>query len=452
MYIHLTQFLAVFTATSSSISDGMQYGWCSPTVPLLMAEDSPIKITTMDAEWLDSIYMIGGIAGLPFTLYLSDKIGRKRSVSIASVIYIISWLLIIFGTNVDYIYVARFLAGLGGNMSFVCMPMYIGEIAHKNIRGFLGSFIYIMVLIGVIIVYTVAPLLEIYLTAVVGICFPIFQLLTFSFMPESPYYLLLQGKEDEAKQSLTFLRGFNNIDKELEEIKMAVERQQGESGRLQDIFLIDSNRKGLIIMTFLNASQHFGAISVILMNTHTILGGVDDVISTYEAGIIFSVIMLLSTIAGSLLLDHFGRKILLIISSLSTAACLLIIAIYFHLESSELVEGLTWVPALAVILYAVAFRLGLGLIPLVITGEIFPTAVKAVGMTISDISYVVFGVISLNVYHALTNLYGFHAPFYIFGIWCVGATIFTAIYIPETKGKTLEEIQILLKGKNFDKK
>ncbi|KAJ8954677.1 hypothetical protein NQ318_011369 [Aromia moschata] len=437
--------------TIGAISDGMHYGWTAPVLPILDSPNSPVKITHTDHTWLESIYMCGGITGLPITIYLVDKIGRKNSIILSAVISLISWTLIGVANRVEYIYVARFLVGLSGDVAFVAAPMYIAEIADKKIRGFLAGIIYIMMLIGILVIYAVAPFVDFYVPSIIGGILVVIQLITFPFMPDSPYYLISKGKEEKAKVQLKRLRTHGDTEKEFTEIATAVKRQKSERGRPQDLFISKSNRKAVVIMFVLNAAQHFSSISVMLMNLHEILSAAESTyLSSNISGIVFATLMLVAATIADFIVDKFGRKILLTTSSLLTGLSLLTLAIFFTLKNSGVdVDGISWIPVASVMVYAAVFKFGLGIIPIVMTAELFPAKVKAMGMTIADFFYVVFALISVELYQRLVSVYYYDLPFYIFASSCLLTAVFAQFYIPETKGKTLEEIQFILKGEPY---
>lgn len=425
----------------------MQYAWTAPIIPILQSPDTPVEIAKADIVWLENIYMIGALGGLPVTIFSVGKFGRKNSILIASVQNLISWIIIAVAPSIEYLYVARFISGMASVVGFVSAPMYIGEIADQKIRGFLGAFIYLMMLIGIIVVYSVAPFVSIPVSSAVGASFLILQLITFPFMPETPYYLLLKGKTKEARKSLQRLRSKEDVETELAEIQKGVERQSQETGRFVDLFLVDSNRKGLLIMTLLNAAQHFSSFSVMLMNFHTILADADSILTPNTAAIVFSVILMIAAMASAATMDKAGRIILLSVSSILTGISLVVLAAYFTVKNAGTdITAYNWVPVLAVMVFAATFKYGLGMVPIVLTAELFPTSVKAKGMTLSNSMYVVFSIASVYVFQELGDLYGMHVPFYIFAASCFLTALFSIFYIPETKGKTLEEIQMILKG------
>ncbi|KAJ8938233.1 hypothetical protein NQ314_011562 [Rhamnusium bicolor] len=430
----------------------MQYGWTAPTIPILLSEDSPIEVTKHQAEWLESILMLGACCGLPVTMYLVDKIGRKKSLITSGTTTLLAWIVIALAPSVEYIFVARFFAGMAGDMAFVAAPMYIAEMSDQKIRGFLSGLVYVMMLTGILLLYCVAPFVPLWGPCVIGVCINCIGLIIFPFQPDSPYYLLYKNKPDEAKAALRRLRQSEDIEVEFKDIATAVERQknEGQRSRFQDLFLIKSNRKALIIMVVLNASQHMSSISVILMNLHSILAEAGSVYVAASTGaIIFSAVMFCAAMTASLAIDNFGRRMLLCSSGILAGICLMVIAIYFTLKNQGVdVVSVSWIPLVMVMLYAASFKFGIGLVPIVLTAELFPAKMKAIGMTLSDAFYVGFAVITLQLYIELKNSYGIHVPFYIFACSCFCTAIFTICYIPETKGKTLEEIQFILKGEN----
>ncbi|XP_023023948.1 facilitated trehalose transporter Tret1 isoform X2 [Leptinotarsa decemlineata] len=447
-----SQLLAAVSGSLFAVSDGMSYGWTAPVIPYLIGQKSHIVTTKYEAEWLESCLMIGSFMGLPFTIYFVDKIGRKKSLLVAALISLLSWLMILLANKMWHMFIARFLFGVTANTSFVAAPIYIAEIADHNIRGFLSSVIYLSMLVGLLLVYSIGPFCSFYIPPAIGITVLAIELITFPFVPESPYYLLFKGDKENGQKSLHFFRPNKDITNELEDITKAVERQKNETARIQDLILVKSNRKAITIMAVLDAGQHFCAISVILMNLHLILDAAGSIyVDSSIAAVIFAVIMLVVACVASLQVDRYGRKALIIGSTILTGVFLLTLAVYFHLKLIGYnLENVSWIPIVVIMFYAASFKLGIGIVPVILTAELFSTKMKALGMTIADLMYVFGAIISLQLYQWLSNSYGMHIPFYLFGSSSFFVTFFTIWYIPETKGKTLEEIQFILKEENIE--
>ncbi|XP_050310093.1 facilitated trehalose transporter Tret1-like [Anthonomus grandis grandis] len=450
----IPQVVATVLGTLMAVSDGMTYGWTSPMIPYFMSNSSHIEMSENDADWMETINLLGYAAGLPFTILSVDHLGRKISMILSALLGCLCWILLLIAEDIKLLYVSRFMAGMAGDMCFVAAPMYIAEISDYRIRGFLSSLIYFMMIVGIVVVYCTGSLAPYWVTPAVGIILTAAQSAFVIFLPESPYYYVYKNKYEKARKALRRLRAHEDLDAEMKEIQQEVEREKTEKGRPQDLVLIKSNRKALLITLLLNGAQHFVGISVFLMNLQLILEQAgSEYIESTTASIIFAVIMLLSTGAASTIIDKYGRRFLLITSSLLTGFSLLAMTIFFHLQYNNYdVAAASWIPAASVMVYAATFKVGLGLVPIVVIAEIFPTTVKALGMTLSDVMYVMAAVVSIYMYQLLSGHYGLHVPLYIFTVCSFAMVGFTLMWLPETKGKTLDEIQMMLKGELVEQK
>ncbi|KAK5645207.1 hypothetical protein RI129_006507 [Pyrocoelia pectoralis] len=427
----------------------MQYAWTAPIIPMIQRSNSTLQVTNTDVLWLENIYMIGGLAGIPITILTIDRFGRKTSILIGAVQGLVAWILIGFAPSTVYIYVARFLSGIAADVGFVAAPMYVAEIADKKIRGFLGSWIFLKMLVGVVIIYSVAPFVSIPVSSAVGCSFLIIELFTLPFMPESPYFYVMKNNPAAARKSLQRLRSTDDVQDEMEEIDITVKMQQSKKIRYTDLVMKENSRKALLIMTVLNLAQHFSGYSVILMNVHSILddAGAGTSLHSNNTAILYSILMFVAALLASGLVDKAGRKILLGASSVTTGLAILILAIYLALKNyGTNVEPYNWIPIFSVMAFAICFKFGLGIVPIVTTGELFPTNLKALGMTSADGIYIISSILSIYIYQVLKENYGIHVPFFLFAVCCFFTAIFTVFFIPETKGKTLKEIQLMLNG------
>ncbi|KAK9879228.1 hypothetical protein WA026_004075 [Henosepilachna vigintioctopunctata] len=445
----LPQFLAVLSATLNAVSDGMNYAWSSPILPRLKQKNSPIEITETDETWLEISLLIAGLIGLPLTTYLVDKIGRKQSTLAASCTCVIGWTMIAFADHVVYLYIARFMMGVAADISFISSPMYIAEISHKSFRGFLAGIVYTMSMTGTLIMYAIGPYVDFYVPSIVAGVFLITQISTLPFMPDSPYFLLVKGKFVEARNSLRRLRGKGDVEDELSEIQDNIEAErQKEKGKVSDLFTVPSIRKAVIIMAVLNGGQHLGGFTVITMNLHSILETANsEYLGENFAAVLFAGLMLIASLLALLVVDKFGRKTILILSTITTGITLVTIGLYFSLQVSQDVSSISWIPVVAVMIFAITFKLGLGIVPIVLTAELFPATVKAYGMASADAMYVIFGSLSIYIYQFLKDdAGGIYTPFYFFAGCCFLTGIFTFLFVPETKGRTLEEIQSIMRN------
>ncbi|XP_023017676.2 facilitated trehalose transporter Tret1 isoform X1 [Leptinotarsa decemlineata] len=443
------QLFAAFIATLLAVTDGMSYGWTAPMMSYFTSEESHIKMTLEEVEWMETWLMIGTIMALPVTVISVEKIGRKKTLLISCTILIASWIMIAVGGVIEIIYAGRFMQGSGINMAFVAAPMYVGEIAHKNFRGMVASTVFVMMMFGVLLDYSSIPFVSYYVPPIIAVCFLSTQLIVFSFLPETPYYLIKIKQYDKAKKSLQSFRGNSNINDEFEEILREAEIYEKENmSALKAIFQVKSYRKALLIVIFLAFVEPFSCQEIILMNLHEILNSAGSVYmdSTYAA-IIFASLMMVSALASSIMVDRFGRKLLLIISIILTGLCLLTLGLYFHLKRAGFaLDSVSWIPVVAVMVYALVFKVGLGMVPIVIATEILTVKIRALGMTLGDGIYVTASITSLQIFFISKSTFGMHASFYTFAVCVLFMLIITIFWIPETKGKSMEEIQQILNG------
>lgn len=353
-----------------------------------------------------------------------------------------------FGGKIIHIFIARSLVGAAADVAFVCSPMYLAEIAHQKIRGFLAGSIFVMQLGGTLLIYCIAPFVSIRIPPIIGASILITTFIIFPFVAESPYYYLYKGNQEAAKNSLRRLRVTENVDDELNEISASINRQKSESGRLQDLVLIKSNRKALKISIILNGAQHSVGYTAIFMNLHSILEAADaNFIDSNYVAIICAGVMFLASLVSILTIDKFGRKILMNISNIFSAICLIVMAIFYHLQHIGIgVKTVSWIPPVCVINYIAFFNVGLGIVPSVMTAELFSVKVKALGIAVSNGISQLFAIISIYLYQYLHENFGLHTALYTFAFLCFFTFFASLVYVPETNGKTLEEIQVMLQN------
>ncbi|KAK5645218.1 hypothetical protein RI129_006518 [Pyrocoelia pectoralis] len=291
-----------------ALSDGMQAGWSSPIIPRLLLPSSPIKIDEDYIVWIENTYMIGGLFGLGITIYLLDKIGRKKTILVAAVQSFLAWVVIGVARTPWMLLLGRLIAGISGDINYITTPVYISEISHKSVRGSLGSTVYIMMHVGILLVYCIGPYISILNTSIVGAVINVVQFLTFLGMPESPYYLLMKEREEEARKSLVILRASKNVEEEFKSISESVNEENRNPTRLLDLFSVKTNRKGLMITIVLNAVQDFSGMTVLVMNLQTILDDMSSTISPTFIPIIFMVFVVISSITGAFLMDSLEDK------------------------------------------------------------------------------------------------------------------------------------------------
>lgn len=433
----------------------MHYGWPSPSLPQIVNNsNSTISISSDAGSWMAVMPLIGAVIGAVTAASIVDCLGRKKTIIATCVPFFLAWMLIAFAKSAIELNVARFVAGVADGVTFTVVPMYIGEISDKKVRGMLGSSCSVTWIMGFLLINIIGSYLSISLTAIVSSLVPLLAFVTFIWMPESPYYLLMRGREEEAKESLRKFRKVDDVDDEINRIKASLITQKKEgSGRFFDLFTVKSNRKAVLIIAGLRGFQQFSGTTAITFYAQEIFKHAGDDISPHHASMIYFSVQLLLTIVSSSIVDKAGRKPLLIISMAGSALALFFEGAYFYVKTETHLDtsSFAFLPVVVLIGFTIIFSLGMQSIPILMLGELFPTSVKAFALCLADVYFSVVATIASKFLQIMKDNYGMYCAFFGFSVCSVIGLIFIVFCVPETKGKTLEEIQDYLRG-NENKK
>ncbi|XP_063548829.1 facilitated trehalose transporter Tret1-like [Cydia strobilella] len=437
------EYVAALSATLITAAAGTTVGWTSPTLPILMAHDSPIETSADQSSWIASLMILCSAASPIPASYLADRIGTKKTLLLAAVPYIIGWVLVMFAGNIPTIYASRLVSGLGYGIAYTAAPMYLGEIASDEVRGAMATLITVMSKFGILSQYAIGPYVSMLGLASFNIAIPILFVVTFSTMPESPYYFLKQGQPDQAERSLKKLRGRRYMRGELESMTHLVNENMKEKSRWKDLLIVGGNRKGLIILYGIYFTQQFCGSTAIIAYAQQIFGAADGGLGDKESCIIFGTVQLLTSAISSQLVDRLGRKPLLLISSCGVGLTNIIVGAYFFIkhENSDYVVNLKFIPIIVIPIFIFSYTIGLATVPFAITSEIFPTNIKskatcAIQMFVALMTFAV-----TKLYQVVADNYGNHVAFWGFGALSVAGVVFILVLLPETKGQSFAAIQ-----------
>ncbi|XP_066836583.1 solute carrier family 2, facilitated glucose transporter member 8 isoform X2 [Anser cygnoides] len=401
-------YLATFAAVLGPLSFGFVLGYSSPVIPELRKINDPtLRLDSSQASWFGSVVTLGAAAGGILGGYLVDKVGRKLSLMLCSIPYVSGYVVIISAQNVWMLYFGRILTGLASGITSLVVPVYISEISHTKVRGMLGSCVQLMVVTGILGAYIAGITLKWHWLAVLCSFPPCIMLLLMSFMPETPRFLLNQNKHAEAIASLQFLRGpYVDHEWECRQIKANVEE---ENSRM--------------------ASVVVGAVQVCF------------------------------TAVAALIIDKTGRKVLLYISGIIMAVSTALFGLYFkmvlpHGNNSSNADlcftlnsvspgtenSLSWLAVVSLGLFVAGFALGWGPVPWLVMSEIFPLKARGISSGVCVLTNWVMAFLVTKEFHDLIALISY-GTFWLFSAFCCLSVTFTAFYVPETKGQTLEQIE-----------
>ncbi len=407
--------------------------------------------------------LIGCVIGGSLSGFISKSIGRKNGLFIAAVAFFISAIgawkpeaFNFFGTLDAYSFVVyRIIGGIGVGIASMISPMYIAEIAPAKIRGRLISFNQFAIIFGMLVIYFVNYFIAKqgddqwlntigwrYMFLSGAIPAGLFILLLF-FVPETPRFLVLNNQEDKALKVLNKIAGKDDAKKILEEIKGTL--HEHNVPWLSYGFMI------IFVGIMLSVFQQFVGINVVLYYAGNIfrnMGASTD--SSLLQTIIVGSVNLLFTVLAIVTVDKFGRKPLMIIGSIGMAISMIALGSTFYLGGSVLSQSGGYIALTFMLLYTASFAMSWGPVCWVLLAEIFPNSIRGAMSIAVAAQWIANWVVSLtfpmmNDNAFLTEKFNHGFSFWIYGVMGIISALFMWKFVPETKGKTLEEMEKLWK-------
>ncbi|XP_047525556.1 facilitated trehalose transporter Tret1-like [Pieris napi] len=453
------QYLAASFASYGSLCTGMSMGWTSPVFPKLRSENSPLpQIPTLQEEnWIGSLLVLGGLLGPLITVPLLNRVGRRWIVMGSNIPLLLGWLLAGVATDLPTLYAARIMWGCATGMQFASVPLYIGEIAEDKIRGALSALFLLFINVGFLLAYAIGPFTSYWgLTATGGIL-SLFYIPFTWLIPETPFFLVYKGKIEEASEVLQKLRGLSKdgVQAELDGLQAMIAREFKTEPSIKDLWATKGNLKALGICVFLAMLLQLSGIDVLLFYMEELLVKIGTTISATDGTIIMGVVQVVTSCITPLVVDRLGRKLLMWTTSLGLTIFLGIIGVYALLDSHYKynVAPYAFLPLLCLIVYMVLFTLGVGPVPWILVAEMFPPRTKCLASGIASFCCWTAGFVWTRFFRDVAASYGIYTAFWVLAICCGFGFIFSiSPLLPETKGKTFDEIQDMLNNRSNENK
>jgi len=401
--------------------------------------------------WSTGSALIGCVFGAAIAGMISKSLGRKMALLIAAFLFFISALGSAIPETVTQLVIARIVGGLGVGIASLVSPMYIAEVSPSHMRGRLVSSYQLAIVVGILVVFFVNYLIADFGNEewVVDVGWrwmfgsellpaALFFLLIFT-VPDSPRWLVLKNRIEDAKNVLLQIRNPEVAGQELKEIQNSLESEHSR----RKLRLTTRGVPMIVVIGVLLAFfQQVTGINVIMYYGTEIFrsmgGGTEN--SLFQT-VLVGIVNLIFTIVAIKTIDRFGRKPLIIIGSIGMFVGIIGLGFFIYFQSFGV-----WA-LISVLLFIASFAMSLGPVVWVMIAEIFPNSIRDKAMSIAVAAnwisnYLVaqtFPIISEGDFFRSISNGAF--PFWLYGIMCIFTIFFTLKYVPETKGRTLEDME-----------
>jgi len=451
------QFAAALAASISAFILGNWLGWPSPIQPQIQdihgtANPSSIwylRLSDDDFSWIGSLILLGALVGSMMGGSVMDRWGRKRTLLVLAVPLVLAWFLTVVSVHVSMIFIACLVSGLCCGICSVVCPTYIGEISTPQLRGTLGFMFQLSLCFGMVFSSIMGLGLKWRLISAIMEVIPLVWFISVASVPESPVFLARQGRRREALQSLRQLRGPDfNIELELKQLEESLKAEMATVPRWSDLsepWAYKPTAAAAALMFFVGLS----GVNPASFNAVAIFNAAGSTIDDNLCAVILNVTQVVVNIAATFLTERMGRRLLFLISELICCVSMTTLGTYFYFEQidADSVTNIGWLPLTSLVLFNAGFALGVGPVPWVMAGELVPGKIKGPAVSVATFAnwFSCFLVAKTFIYiqEGLTRA----GTFWLFGVFCLCGALFAYFLLPETKGKSPEEIQNYFTGR-----
>ena len=408
-------------------------------------------LSSFDKGMVTASLSVGAMIGAAVASKMNNQLGRRKSIMVAAVVVIIGTLLASFSPSLAMLTISRLIIGLGVGCSSATVPTYLSELAPSRLRGAMSALNQIFIVSGILIAFLVDYFLNDtanWRAMLAGALVPaVILLIGLNILPETPRWLLKLGKEDEARAVLVSSHGTSDVDGELASIREVVRLDTEQQSRWRDL-VAPWIRPMLVVALLLAIGQQFSGVNAINAYFPTMLVTLGFATSAaLFSGVLLGVTKLLFTAWVVFVVDRWGRKPLLLIGNVIMVVTLGLAGwVILNVTNKGALGALTLI---LMILYLVGYELGWGAVVWIMMAEIFPLKSRAAGMGVGAVVLWASTGIVTAVFPIISdkNHLGLGPTMWVFAGINVVLFVLARWLIPETKGRSLEQIELDLRGR-----
>jgi len=451
------QLLPTLVINLAALSSGLSLGFSAIAIPQLKSNATwygqtelyqPFNLNMESGSWIASIFGLGAIFGGFAAGYLGTKFGQRKTMFMLAVPDIVAWIFIASAQNIPMMLFGRFLAGFSAAAYSPTIQTYIAEIAQPQHRGWLGGLTSPILAFGALLSYCLGSLISWHYVAIIGIFIPLSMIPGLFLLPDTPYWYIQQGDEKKALQVIEKFReqGANSL-AELWAVSDGLRSSITELSFKEAVQRLTQRqyRRPFLTLNFLFVLTAFtGNFAITFYAVDIFQHSGNGAINSYLSAIIIGAIKFLGAILYIPAVKYISRRMLICGSSfvMGTSMSILGLAMYSH-ESGlySNLEAMVWLPLVCITIYMLADPIGVGSVPFLYLGEFFPAETRSIlsGITVGLSNLNMF--IVVKTFPGLTNMVGDSGTFWLYSAFCFVMILYTLVWIPETKGRTLQDIE-----------
>ncbi|XP_065217377.1 facilitated trehalose transporter Tret1-like [Planococcus citri] len=440
------QCLAVIPVCLLEFAIALACGWLGPMIKIFLEDpNSEIKATEEECSWIASMPGFGRIFGPFFSILLLDVLGRKVMIQITAAIFAALWLPILFTRSVGILCISFFFCGLGIGICNGLTAVYIGENCSPKIRGILCSASVTSFYLAVLMQYTIAGYLSYSTLATVNFILAFCGLISCIFLTvETAQFLMLKGRFDKAESNMMWLRGTENkhdIITDFENIKANVASEKLKKTSYRELFFAPANFKSLIIVLTLNMA-HAATGNIALFTYISVLFPENAHFTSNQVTVYYGISQMTFCLLASFVIEKVNRRSLTLFAFSLFLVCHSVSAYFFYdaANSESPSKYGFWIIFTMVCLFC-GFSAVLDSVVHMIRGELFPQSIKPIGSGLAIATHSLAQFFTVKIFLMIKSQYGIYMNFVGYAVGSVAAFWFTYFFLPETRGKTLIEIQ-----------
>jgi sugar porter (SP) family MFS transporter len=433
----------VYFAVCVAALGGMLFGYDTGVISgaILFVQKQFSLSATMEEIVVSSV-LVGAICGATLGGLLTGRFGRRKMIILAGIVFTVSALGTAFAPSVGWLITARVVSGIGIGIASFISPMYIAELVPAKVRGSLVAVNMLAITSGIVVAYLVD-----YAFSSSGAWRWMFGLAALPSialvigmwrLPDSPRWLIGKAKVEEAKKILQRARTVSDVGPEIADIQQSMDKQGtgGWKGLLQP-----SLKMPMIVGLGLAAFQQLTGINTVIYYAPTIFkfAGIQSVPAAILAGAALTMVMWVFHVLAIFLLDKVGRRPLLLVGVAGQILGLAILGAAFQFP--QLAKFQSDVAIGGLVIYVACFAFGLGPIFWLLISEIYPLKVRGAAMSAVTVTNWTLNLVVAVTFLTLVGILGHAGTFWLYGVIAICAWVFLYRLVPETKGKTLEQIE-----------